>query len=432
MKAFVFYVLLMVSGCSATGDFRQVADYYGKTPTEQSALNLPFDAYIVGLDKASQNKVGVIKECSAAHESTNCLDVDQKYFSDHPEIQSAFKEKYRTQMKSIYVSHIAKFDGGSGPCYVYNLYSDAHGCARRYVPHPGETVVDAGWPALGALGQDIGAYIQEKHPTHLVVYTMGWNTLQAEAMDNFRELALNLKAAAENDKSFIPLIIGVTWPSTGTPIIGGTDFGIKAGDAEEVGSIWENILINRELRMLKAQANFKVIVIGHSFGARASSRAVFSRALVTSDTQKTVDLLIGLQGAYSYQRYGKYADEDPINGREGAPYRDFSDMVGLSVLTASRFDSAVTRACHNDYFVGSYAAMNLSRGRQHGQTFAYDETNESGRLSGYPCDSQRVLYVDASSIINGHKDGTMGGAHSMIYSPQMGNFVYQLIHACAP
>jgi hypothetical protein len=431
MNKLISFVLMTVFwGCAAKDDSHVVAQYYDKSASEQENLNLPFNAFIVGVEKGNRTKVGQIRECFGDKSTPDCLDIDSPYFVQHREIRDALRPKYQDQHRPTYVSHIARFDGKGGPCYLYNVYSENHGCSERYVKTASQSFVDAGWPALSFFGKQLATYIEEKHPTHIVVYTMGWNTMQAEAMENFRDLASNLKAAGRSDEKFDPLFLGITWPSTGSPTIPATDFGIKAKDAEEVGALWENILINREIWALKEKGRFKVVVVGHSFGARASSRAVFSRALVTPETGKAVDLLIGLQGAYSYQRYGKYGEEDQSNGIEGAPYRDFSDMVGLTVLTASRNDTAVTRADHAKYFVGSSAAMTLSKTEQHGQTFIYDVTGDDGRLSAVRCDSQRVLYIDASSVIKGNKPGTVGGAHSMIYTPEIGNLVYQLIHAC--
>lgn len=428
---FPYLIFLMLAGCRTTSEFHDVANYYDKGATEQARLNLPFDAFVVGIEKANNRRAGEVAECSPPQKTQNCLDIDAPYFVDHPEIRQNLKSKYRSPLRTTYVSHIAQFGGNDGPCFIYNLYSDAHGCGGRYVKQPAATLVDAGWPALDFLGVQLAAYIQENRPTHLVLYTMGWNTLQDEAMQNFRDLAGHLKDAGRGDAGFRPLIIGITWPSTGSPTIPASDFGIKAKDADEVGAVWENILINRVIRDIKTRADFKVVVIGHSFGARASSRAVFSRALVTSEPGKTVDLLIGLQGAYSFQRYGKSTPTERVSGIEGAPYRDFPAMAGMTVLTASTFDTAVTKAFHAEYFVGSSETLALSKTAQHSPPFSYDVTDNEGKLAAVNCDSQRILYIDASSIVKGGVPGSMAGAHSAIYTPEMGNLIFQLISACA-
>lgn len=91
---------------------------------------------------------------------------------------------------------------------------------------------------MGDLKEDIREYVASNNPSHVLVYFMGWNTPQWEALQNYRDLYHNLMSTAKEDNAtFNPLFIGVTWPSTGSPTISGSDYGIKAKDADEVGAI---------------------------------------------------------------------------------------------------------------------------------------------------------------------------------------------------
>jgi hypothetical protein len=172
------------------------------------------------------------------------------------------------------------------------------------------------------------------------------------------------------------------------------------------------------------------VVIGHSFGARAATRAVFSAPLVSSSSTPVVDLLVSLQGAYSYQRY-LGGDSESSEGREGAPYRDFASQAGQVVLTASRHDSAVTAALHAPYFVGSHQAFTNARTGPGAERFLHTGLDANGRIDGLVCDKSRVIWIDASSIINGNHPGTSGGAHSVIYTREAGQLMFDLIKACA-
>jgi len=40
--------------------------------------------------------------------------------------------------------------------------------------------------------------------------------------------------------------------------------------------------------------------------------------------------------------------------------------------------------------------------------------------------------IDASDVIIGSEPGTSGGAHSVIYTAQIGRLSHQLIRSCAP
>ena len=424
-------VLLFLSACSGSPPIRDLALYDEKSTEQQQALMLPFESYIIGIEKDNASRVGSLAECKHGHRSDSCLDIDAAYFSERPDLREQLREKYYGQHRPTYISHVARFDGRGGLCFLYNVYTPLRPCKVRFERAPEQSLVSSSWKAMSILGDDVGEAISTSRPTHVIVYTMGWNTLQPEALSNFRDLVAQLTLAAQGSATFHPLVIGITWPSTGQPMLDGSDYGIKAKDADEVGAVWANLLLNRELRRLKAQHPFKVVVVGHSFGARLSSRAVFSAPLVGSVQDKVVDLLVGLQGAYSFQRYlGPQAD-DKGYGTEGAPYRHFADQVGMVALTASRHDTAVTAAGHAPYFVGSAEAFERTKGQPVASKFLHATLNENGTLQNVACDSTRVLYIDSSAVIKGNKAGTGGGAHSMIYTPEIGRLIFQLIQACA-
>lgn len=436
LRALLMTAPLALAACANLPDpaFHPLA-LYSQQPANQTApLSLPFQAYVVGVEKDKRARVGAISECPTGSPRLDCLNIDAEFFTSRPSLRDALRKTYLDQFRPTFISHIARFEASGEPCFLVNDYDSARPCMPDYASLPGESKLVRSFSGLQRLGEDMNSRLALLKPSHVIVYSMGWNTQQLEALDNFRRLVRHLEAAAHEsgDTDFKPMVIGLTWPSTGSPTITGSDYGIKAKDADEVGATWANVLVNRELRDLKAKHGFRLVVIGHSFGARLTSRAVFTAPLVSTSTDPIVDLLIGLQGAYSFQRFLSSGEDDAPEGMEGAPYRDHARQAGLVALTTSRWDSAVTKAGHAGYFVGSSQVYERTRQQSFSNDFAHGTTDGDGRLSSAPsCDPRRVLMVEASAVIVGNEPGTGGGAHSMIYTPQIGRLTYDLIKACA-
>ena len=433
------FVLAALIGCASkpSVDFHKLALLDTLPSAEREALLLPFEAIIVGVEKDNQSRIGAIRECTVITAYTECIHIDSPYFTSQPALRENLRAKYRNQYRPTFVSHVVSFDKETPPCALFTIYSGiapCNGLALKLQP----ASVAASWQALRTLQDSLDLSMGNKPPTHVVVYTMGWNRIQAEAIGNVRDLVQQLLAASvadgSNKDAFRPLVLAVTWPSTGSPTISSADFGIKAKDADEVGAVWINALIHRTLQPLKQRHGFRLVVVGHSFGARATSRATFSAPLLRPEENgpPVVDLLLGLQGAYSFQRYGSAENAGDPDGNEGAPYRDFAKGAGTVALTASSFDTAVTAFLHGPYFVGSHQAYMRSRNSPHAERFQHVRAGADGLVEGVICGPERVLYIDASDAIREPHPGTGGGAHSGIYTPQIGRMTYQLIRSCAP
>jgi len=331
--------------------------------------------------------------------------------------------------------------------------------------------------ALGtALRQDLasGAY------THIIVIVMGWNTAQDEAVRNFNDIAGNLLEAAYEKQQgstvethpktttalatqprsteealsvFRPLVIGVTWPSYwSTSFTNVVSYVDKANDADQIGLTWLNELLNRTIRdsVIAAQPPItpRVVAIGHSFGARAVMRAVFSSPALNGEPGERpnsyVDLAVGLEGAVSINRFV------PALSEEGAPYRDYSTLRTQLVLTASKYDTAAGGPV---FWYAPSGSMNSYRKGCSPDTDGYkglfickvasDKSASGGRFAIQPLHSddkaesvagqRRVVYIDASDgITQFNTPDTGGGAHSDIYRLPMGRLVWGLITQYAP
>lgn len=401
-----------------------------------AGLRLPFDAYVIGLDKDNARRAGRVRPCEASDQAgAYCLRFDAPYFVEHPDMARALRDKVEGQHRPTYVSHIASFSADAGePCFLMNHYRDQGRCARAPAQPAAGPPVAQSWIALDLLRADLQARLARSRPTHLVVIVMGWNTHQRAGLDSFRRLREQLVSAAaeQEDAGFRPLFIGVTWPSTGSPLLPYSDYGIKAKDADEVGAVWLNVLLHRVVAPVRRGGTPRVVVIGHSFGARATSRAAYSAALLRDVGAPEVDLLVGLQGAYSYRRFVAGPDDSgdgSSEGVEGAPYRDVNRFAGKVVLTASRHDSAVTALGHGPFFVGAFESFERTRLGDAASVFEHRIASADGRVQLGSTDPSRVLRVDASAFID-QPDGA-SGAHSDIYRPGTGRFLYQMIQAFA-
>jgi hypothetical protein len=318
---------------------------------------------------------------------------------------------------------------------------------------------------------------------------MGWNTSQDEAIRNFNDIVGNMMDAAEDKQfsarfkdggaderePFRPLVLGVTWPSYwNTSKLDIFSYFDKADDADELGLTWLNVLVNRTIPLVVAQAqkdangnpapgsNLRVVLIGHSFGARAAMRALFSGPVLNPPVVRVapevgpvpdpmVDLAVGLEGAVSVNRFIK------DKSSEGAPYRDFAQIGTKIVLTASDKDEATNapvwyepsgatrtwkKVCNSAKNV--FDCWNASDAINYGQDgkiasgdFTVCPAGVDGKCvpeSTFPQDSndRRVLYVNTTDGITTYNTpGTGGGAHSDIYRLPMGRLLWTLTETYA-
>ncbi|WP_442964133.1 alpha/beta hydrolase [Pseudomonas sp. NMI760_13] len=345
--------------------------------------------------------------------------------------------------------------------------------------------------ALRSLEQNLTRDLTGSRYTHVVVVVMGWNTAQDEAIRNINDITGNLMAAAYevgqaqkaplnqakalqsnqifqptgekgiyttpktdvlDTARFRPLVIGVTWPSFwSNSVTNFFSYGNKANDADEIGLTWLNMLVNQSVpnALAASKSKAKVVTIGHSFGARAMMRALFSSpALVPQQAypQSHVDLAVGLQGAVSINRF------TVGDGKEGAPYRDFAKLQNTHIaLTASEHDGAAGGPVFWYDPSGSIKSWNQVCGAlapARSATFdCLKASDTSASLNGLfslckvgdshctasTLSRNKVSYIDASNgITQFNSPGSGGGAHSDIYRLPMGRLLWRLIEQYAP
>jgi len=292
--------------------------------------------------------------------------------------------------------------------------------------------------------------IEKKQYTHIFLYCMGWNTDQQESLRNYNSLLGLMIENYNGEKPFRPLFVGISWPSLWSwkvfKSIGVlASFFPKADDADEVGLIWGNRILRDILIPLKKDKNIPLILVGHSLGSRVLTRALFSSPLVrTKSTDEIsisdVDLLIGLEGAFSARRFiNKKLD---FWSWEGYPYEKFQEYAGKFVFTWSEHDKANPMSfIYGTRYIGGEPGYKYTKrfrnifdnfsiktnGADNNYNIIYAGMVDEAKWMDSFGNSSKISIVDASKLIFYHPYYKGGKAHNDIYTPGIAKFIWDCI-----
>lgn len=411
------------------------------------AIALNFPGYIVALDKGRHHAVGV-----------NAI-YPEKSSKDQPGIRRV-KERMRSDPKMHYISHIVRNEGnlyGKGNCLLYTMYSQwgnsdadagdapANMCAENLsAVGKSQTAQIDSWKALELFATELQQAIVTKKSrdghsyTHVIVVSMGWNTPQIEAIQNFNSIISHLKTASGTSR-FEPLFVGITWPSVWSskwldPLIKIASYKAKANDADEVGTIWITEII--DLVKLAAPRETVLVGIGHSFGARAMFSSICSAGVWGKEqkTNRKWNTLIGWQSAFSINRF-IYDENRFTNAGFGDGFRYANgclDKVDTIILTSSANDEAINTAFWAD-MTGSHDQWEAVCGKSitiklDGKTNCVPSDAVRGsNLSSLTLKHGHINYIDVSQIVFFSQPNTGGGAHSDIYRAVHGKLNWKAI-----
>ncbi len=180
----------------------------------------------------------------------------------------------------------------------------------------------------------------------------------------------------------------------------------------------------------------KVIAIGHSMGARILSRAIFSDGYLIPrhKPESEVDLFIGLQGAFSANRFVAF------DGWEGSPYAELCKRETVFALTTSENDKAnpiaakITGAKHT----GGRHGLRIAEKKKNTEIFekvvTWSKTDMTSILAKLKNRKHnKVIMIDVSSILV--KDETRKpdpiDAHNDILDDDMARLIWDLIKTFA-
>ncbi len=415
-------------------------------------LNLPFSrhmlhpGYLVGIEKSPRELIGLntsFDEVHLTNSTTNSANISDE---DLTRQQKVF-ERTLGDPKAMFVSHILRYGRAQGdqqlkPGLFYSAYSKtAFGKAKKLLGDCHQRCAyQEGWQALQAMEEallkDIQSASKSKKPyTHIFVAAMGWNNDQLESIERYNAIIEHTKrAAASSGSNFNPIVVGVTWPSVwgGQSVLDLANrtlhiasYPTKADDADEIGYGLLNYVVNAMLPRIEAETRLTSILAGHSMGARMLTRAYFSSShLKDAVPRKNVGpLVIGLQGAFSANRFRSDFSLSPlvdwVRSAESGPYQNLDAPGGSMVLTWSREDHAnpVARFVTGAVHVGGKPGKEVMVDDELGDRVVPLNWEEL-RASSTTCNRNKILYVDASSIIKTHSD---------IRNPEVGQLVWRSI-----
>jgi len=380
-------------------------------------LELAHDGYVIGIEKRERSKVNG----PARHYS----DRFQALPKDSPQTKTlnARFHDLTNDPNVMLVTHIGSFFENRR--FLYNAYA-AYGIE--------DTDYESGYEALELFQQDLANRLSTAQAdgmpyTHILLTAMGWNSDQHKTIWWNNHILANMKKAAEANgetEHFRPLVIALTWPSVWKGIsdswfeqkvLGhvGSYFN-KAADADEIGYTLANWVLHKQLPEIREAyegEDFPVVVgIGHSFGARLLTRAMASKGHLKAGSRsqtRPLDLFIGLQGAFSANRFISGA------GIEGSPYENFQEWGLPMVLSSSNHDLATP--------VAKYISGASHIGGMYGLQVAIEENEifEVMKWEGSPSPQlqhDKILVVECDGILHGMD------AHNDIIDMEMGKLIW--------
>jgi len=429
-----------------------VISRYHTLLSEPYSHPLSQQGYLIGIEKAPRGAVGFAHDSEV--EFSRRVDLTRLEIPQPAEgLSEKDLKKQRTRFQKIlkdpkvmFVSHILRYapspnSNGMKTELAHSTYQKtAFSDSAPNFTAP-KNAYEVGWDAIDQLENRLlddvySARARGKPFSHFLVLSMGWNNDQIESIQRYNALISQTRRAAEaRGENFNPLVIALTWPSVwgGTSVIDLANralhlgsYPVKVNDADEIGFGIANHIINAMLPRLSNQTNVKIVAVGHSMGARILTRAYYSRDLLRNQGPKPAQapVLIGLQGAFSANRFRENYDLLPIINLifkgEGGPYQSHDRPTGQLVLTWSKGDKAnllarvVTGAAHVG---GSQGAKIMRREDQLNKVENVVWGNlkifRDGCLSSLEHD--KVLFVDATSIILSHNDIRNKAVGEMIY-----------------
>lgn len=408
-------------------------------------LVLNFPGYVIALEKTRVHDVATSDMAVTKAEVEAAKAVPQEWSTGLKFLSGNIGGQSKTHV----ITHVMKYYGlpyGESNCAVYSLYQTEPSVAspfrlcdeRRKSKADSNQVYTGGWRALENLREQLKSDLAKQHPTHIIVLTMGWNTAQEEAIRNFNAIVTQLKiASAKKEENqpvpeFRPLFIGVTWASEWASDTFGFLYRLgslanKATDADEVGFTWLGAVINNVIKPLADRP--PVVVIGHSFGARASVTALCAGSLLkepvsfNASSGRPIEMFIGLQGAFSVNRLIKDHDQELI-GYTGR----CKEQVNQIVLTSSRHDGAVKAGFWGDYAGQATTYKDLCATGTAGK-LACLKALETGKLDqpdNSSISNASLVYVNADDLIKFNAYKTFS-AHSDIYRYEQGVLLWEMI-----
>jgi hypothetical protein len=383
--------------------------------------------FLVGIEKRPKKDIGWAKE-ALDQRLHDVKAADRPGISENEvQTQNQKKKGFFNDGRELFVSHVVETREGQITKFVYNDY--------KRMPQPKHcNGLDEGLKALQKLEDEVRLAFQRERYSHVLVLAMGWANDQEESVTRFRMIAKHLRTAAGSNSKYKPLVIGITWPSQWWGL---SDWWLarkaghllsvfnKANDADAVGMFTLNLLVNHHLASA-VPSNVPLVLMGHSYGARAISRAAYSRDMLAHAGPHHVDLIISMQPAYSVNRF--IPRQNGKGGVEGAPYV-VPDTIPHFIT--SSVNDAANPVARWSRFGGGKLGLNTAKKSDLLFVCKWDENQR--KLQPPPPDLNKPVVIDASSIVKEHEpvtedeDVQTRSGHNDVLDKEMGQLNYHLL-----
>ena len=425
-----------------------------------------FPAFLIGVEKARFGNIGapVLPDLILSVGGWATGYINRVTFANLP------LPGINARAERTFVSHLIEFtrpDSSTGP-YSATIRYSAYEEGDLKSAHD---AFEVGRDRLLGIRDPLKAAIRRERPTHLIVFSTGWNNSQGDTFEGMKHIHAALAQTAAG-REFRPFFLGISWPSMSEnlgPKLEGTTYNVKSCDADEVGLVWASTLVNQVLAPTRDELVREgalphrpdLIVIGHSFGARVVTWAAFCGGLKPARTAPAApvvgpDYVIGLQGAFSIARFvaGK--------GVEGSPFAQRPAQVRFA-YTCSDHDRAVetfntlsqpikTTITHLTRWLKTPGVDEAHLGVPHigGKTAFGLQSEEYNRVIDHrsvvdptghldratPITAEKIVLIDASAVIKEFPPekakAIFSGAHGDIYNPGVARLIWQIIAPPSP
>lgn len=358
----------LISVCEARNDTQACNDLsvsnYSASNSHSAFSGSEFNGFIVAIDKSKHAKLKFTED-ETGRINKDIISANDQIFFDFSSVSDAPSERFQSrvektlheQSENLFVSGVSVY--GEITTQIFEMSGD---CGKNMLDTP-TTYIRCSSEALDMLQNRITETLRnpEENPySHVLLHSTGWNNLPDRSRKHYVKLQdefsiIRMNGLTDSEKSFNPLFVGLTWPSKwDVPFISLFN---KKNDADELGLIWLNYLMNKTIPNAIIAADLddspKFIAAGHSLGARAMATAAFSKPyLVESSTknQPSLDSLILLQPAFSASRF--YIDPYKHNLGHFRYYDGIENNSPVTIVTSSKYDKAVKLARWVDDFKG--------------------------------------------------------------------------------
>lgn len=367
--------------------------YFHELVIPKPELHKTFDGVILGFEKIRNKRISNRNRSKQELLQAYNLDVKSAYLNAGKQRLARRSARLVSHKKSMVLTHLVR-KNGSGQLIDFNLYDNNPQEWVNYNLYQ-QTKIQ-----LDSLALRLDRQIKNGKYTHLLMMSTGWNNTQIHSMERYNQWMDSLAGSARVEGTiFNPLYIGITWPSfwkVGNKQLP-LDFFNVSKAADRLGIEQINYLLWKSIVPLADKYNLPIIMIGHSLGARILTRAAYSGILFKEkvDTKNKIDLMIGLQAAYRYDRHiGK------ANKNDGGLY-SINEPFKKMVATTSKQDEALSKVFWSLY-MGNSKTMDALK-KNDSANIALNSIDSLGYSLPDTLPSKITIY-DASALISYHSD----------------------------